>query len=115
VTRTTAFIWVTTVVFDALLGREADYLRQNSVGCFDVGQPDDFALSNRVERNTLASPDNLRMGRNCCPHRHVVLRTQGSSDDNQRRSLSQRHSDHDALDFVSDALPCPSRHWHKAE
>jgi hypothetical protein len=53
--------WVTTVVFDDLLGSEADYLSQNSVGCFDVGQPDDFALSNRVERHTLASPDNLRM------------------------------------------------------
>ena len=73
---------VMTVVFDALLGSEADYLSQNSVGRFDIGQPDDFALSNRVERHTLASPDNLRMGRNCCPHRHVVLWTQGSSDDN---------------------------------
>ena len=83
-----------------VLGTHPDNFRKHSSRRLHIGQPNDFPLSNRIERDPLLPPQNLCLGGDHGTNRQMVFGAQGSFHYDQRGRLCERDGDHGALDFI---------------
>jgi len=98
-----------------VLGTHSDNFSKHSSRRLHIGQPNDFPLSNRIERDPLFPSQNLCLsgdrGTNC----HMILGAQGSFYDDQWRRLCERNGDHGTLDFIPAARTRLYHHGNQAE
>jgi hypothetical protein len=98
-----------------VLGTHSDNFRKHSSRRLHIGEPNDFPLSNRIERDPLFPSQNLCLsgdrGTNC----HMILGAQGSFYDDQWRRLCERNGDHGTLDFIPAARTRLYHHGNQTE
>jgi hypothetical protein len=98
-----------------VLGTHSDNFSKHSSRRLHIGQPNDFPLSNRIERDPLFPSQNLCLsgdrGTNC----HMILGAQGSFYDDQWRRLCERNGDHGTLDFIPAARTRLYHHGNQTE
>ena len=82
------------------LGTYPDNFRKHSSRCLHIGQPNDFPLANRIERDPLFPPQNLCLGSDRGTNRHMIFGAQRSFHHDQGWRLCERDGDYGALDFI---------------
>ena len=98
-----------------VLGTHSDNFRKHSSRRLHIGEPNDFPLSNRIERDPLFPSQNLCLSGDRGTNRHMIFRAEGSLYHDQWRRLCERDGDHGALDFIPAARTRLSHHGNQAE
>ena len=87
------------------LGWDPDDFGKHPSRCLHIGQPHNFPLPNRIERDWLLPPYDLRSRGYGGADRHEIFGAKSGFYHDQWRGLSERNGDHGALHFVGAARP----------